>query len=831
MKKTVWFFLGFLFLTSFSFAQTTLLAGDIAITGVNMDNPDEISVVFLVDIESGTEIKFTDNGWLASNDWRGGEGIHTWTASTAYSAGDEIVITTSGPALATTGDQIIAYQNTSDMVAAINDEGEHVWQADATSAATSALPQGLTNGTNCVALIEIDNYEYDRSVTSGTKSDLLSAINNYLNWDGSNSTRQTLSTAGFTITEEGEVVNATDFSIQYITSTKMNITWTKPSGTYLTDWHGVAVFVRQGSANNGSVASSDGIDWTGSLTFESGTAFGNGYTVANHTLNTNGNITVTGLTEGQNYHVIAYTYKTVGGDANDDEWSAASNEINDQAEVQGTTDFSASAGNTQVGLSWTNYTGSQGTWWDQVLILAKSGSVVDGTPSGDGSAYTANAAFESGTEIGTGNYVVFKGTGTSETVTSLTNSTTYYFRAFVRYGSDWTDAEQYKDANGTPEDLPDIIISEIMQDPDAVLDGNGEWFEIYNAGSTTVNIDGWSISDAGSDSHTIDNGGTLNIAAGSFLVLGIDSDSGTNGGYTCNYEYTGINLSNGDDELIIKNGSGTEIDRVEWDGGTNWPDPTGASMVFTGTPLNNNNDYNYWTTADARESSYTGETGDNGSPGINGNQQTLPVTLSSFTAQYINDTPTLCWTTQSETNNAGWNVYRSETEEFEAAIQINTELIPGAGTTSEPTDYIYEDENEVISNSEYWYWLESVDYSGETESYGPITLFIPEDEEEPGSPEIPGIYGLHQNYPNPFNPNTEISFMLRENCIGELSVYNIKGEKISTLFQNESVSKDEIIRTNWDGKDDFGKAVSSGIYLYKLRTNKENFVRKMILMK
>ena len=216
---------------------------------------------------------------------------------------------------------------------------------------------------------------------------------------------------------------------------------------------------------------------------------------------------------------------------------------------------------------------------------------------------------------------------------------------------------------------------------------------------------------------------------------------------------------------------------------------------------------------------------------IGSETQTLPVVLSTFTAQYINDTPTLCWSTQSETNNAGWNIYRSETEEFEAAIQINTELIPGAGTTSEPTDYIYEDENEVNFNTEYWYWLESVDYSGETGSYGPITLLIPEDENEPGSPEIPGIYGLHQNYPNPFNPSTEISFMLKENCIAELSVYNIKGEKITTLFQNKSVAKDELIRTNWNGKDDFGKAVSSGIYLYKLRTNKENFVRKMILLK
>ncbi|NQV18241.1 MAG: hypothetical protein HQ534_06840, partial [Armatimonadetes bacterium] len=85
----------------------------------------------------------------------------------------------------------------------------------------------------------------------------------------------------------------------------------------------------------------------------------------------------------------------------------------------------------------------------------------------------------------------------------------------------------------------------------------------------------------------------------------------------------------------------------------------------------------------------------------------------------------------------------------------------------------------VNAGNTYFYWLESVDYSGGTENFGPISLTIPEDEwENPNSPEIPKNYGLHQNYPNPFNPNTEISFMLKESCIGELSIYNIKGQKI-----------------------------------------------------
>ena len=220
-----------------------------------------------------------------------------------------------------------------------------------------------------------------------------------------------------------------------------------------------------------------------------------------------------------------------------------------------------------------------------------------------------------------------------------------------------------------------------------------------------------------------------------------------------------------------------------------------------------------------------------------GGDITLPVELSSFTVQYINDIPTLYWTTQSETNNAGWNIYRGETNEAlsnEETYQLNLSLglIPGSGTTSEPTDYCFEDVFPIYQGTTYFYWLESVDYSGDTEIYGPISLTIPENEwQNPNSPEIPKPYGLHQNYPNPFNPHTEISFMMKENCIAELSIYNLKGQKIKTLFKNRAISRDELIISNWNGKDESGKEVTSGIYFYKLMTTKGNYVRKMILLK
>ena len=80
-----------LLLFNSGFSQTTLSAGDLAIVGMNCDNPDDFAFLVLVSIEAGTEIKFTDNGWSSADTFRTGEGIQTYTASSAVTAGTVIV--------------------------------------------------------------------------------------------------------------------------------------------------------------------------------------------------------------------------------------------------------------------------------------------------------------------------------------------------------------------------------------------------------------------------------------------------------------------------------------------------------------------------------------------------------------------------------------------------------------------------------------------------------------------------------------------------------------------------------------------------------------------
>ncbi|MBN1327218.1 MAG: VCBS repeat-containing protein, partial [Candidatus Cloacimonetes bacterium] len=88
---------------------------------------------------------------------------------------------------------------------------------------------------------------------------------------------------------------------------------------------------------------------------------------------------------------------------------------------------------------------------------------------------------------------------------------------------------------------------------------------------------------------------------------------------------------------------------------------------------------------------------------------------------------------------------------------------------------------------------------------------------------------LAQNYPNPFNPDTNISFSLQEEGIIRLDVFNMKGQLVRSLVNEELPAGYHIV--NWNGKDNENKDVGSGIYLYKLNSKKFNSVKKMLLIK
>ncbi len=158
----------------------------------------------------------------------------------------------------------------------------------------------------------------------------------------------------------------------------------------------------------------------------------------------------------------------------------------------------------------------------------------------------------------------------------------------------------------------DIIITEIMKNPAIVNDSDGEWFELYNTTTITIDLNGWSIADNGSNNHVINNGGPLLVAPGSYLVMGVNDNTLRNGGVFVDYSYGSTSvfaLANADDEVILRASDGITIDSIAYDDGVTWPDPIGASMAVNSL-FADNNDGNNWC-----ESSTVFGDGDYGTPG------------------------------------------------------------------------------------------------------------------------------------------------------------------------------------------------------------------------
>jgi hypothetical protein len=95
--------------------------------------------------------------------------------------------------------------------------------------------------------------------------------------------------------------------------------------------------------------------------------------------------------------------------------------------------------------------------------------------------------------------------------------------------------------------------------------------------------------------------------------------------------------------------------------------------------------------------------------------------------------------------------------------------------------------------------------------------------------EIPSDFSLSQNYPNPFNPETYIDFNLPDEAEVSLRIYNVRGQLVKTLVQEIMSPGTHTMR--WDGKNNSGERVSSGVYFYRLTLDEKSIIKKMVLLK
>lgn len=200
------------------------------------------------------------------------------------------------------------------------------------------------------------------------------------------------------------------------------------------------------------------------------------------------------------------------------------------------------------------------------------------------------------------------------------------------------------------------------------------------------------------------------------------------------------------------------------------------------------------------------------------NGETHPVELSSFSVSSVAGRVMIAWTTQSESENLGFHIYKSDSPTGQK-IRANKEMIKGAINSETRHDYSWEEAADKDGNI-WYFWLADVSTDGSMRFYGPKRV---------ETIAAPKYYSLEQNYPNPFNPTTTITFSLKETGKVYLSIFNLRGQSVRELVNEDKAAGQYAVE--WNGMDSNGFKVPSGLYFYTVRVNDFSETKKMALTK
>jgi hypothetical protein len=192
--------------------------------------------------------------------------------------------------------------------------------------------------------------------------------------------------------------------------------------------------------------------------------------------------------------------------------------------------------------------------------------------------------------------------------------------------------------------------------------------------------------------------------------------------------------------------------------------------------------------------------------------------LNDIVEPYL-DHPQLSWNKQS-IDTEKYKVYRTGTD-YDGG---------GWNHIATPTTASFEDEDVTcgIPDATVSYKIKAVDFEDNTSAYSNtesiVANFKPVVQFSPKSSEVPKSFSISQNSPNPLNPATNITFKIPEDNFVNIVVYNINGEKVATLF-NEQLSAG-----SYTAKFD-GSMLPNGVYIYKIQAGSFSQIKRMLLIR
>lgn len=191
----------------------------------------------------------------------------------------------------------------------------------------------------------------------------------------------------------------------------------------------------------------------------------------------------------------------------------------------------------------------------------------------------------------------------------------------------------------------------------------------------------------------------------------------------------------------------------------------------------------------------------------------------NFAAAVFEDDVTLTWNApETELTVTGYNLYRSfgEDDEFGDIYQ-----------TFGPDTYSFTDVD--LNDGNYTYGLTAVYDDVESETTTQMVEIGGGTGVDDNLTLAPSHYALSQNYPNPFNPTTEITFAIPNKETVTLNIYNLNGQLIKTLVDEEKDAG--YYNVTWNGTDNRGSSVASGVYIYRIDSGEYHSTKKMIMLK
>ncbi|MBN1996773.1 T9SS type A sorting domain-containing protein, partial [candidate division KSB1 bacterium] len=211
----------------------------------------------------------------------------------------------------------------------------------------------------------------------------------------------------------------------------------------------------------------------------------------------------------------------------------------------------------------------------------------------------------------------------------------------------------------------------------------------------------------------------------------------------------------------------------------------------------------------------------NGDPNVINNNiplqpNPISITLVSLNAYHRENGNVIEWKTETETNTAGFNIYKSKDGKT-GLVRLNDELIPAKGTSTTGASYSFTDVN--VSPGVSYYHLEDINLNGGSEMHNPVSVMVN---------LTPAEYSLEQNYPNPLNPATTIQYTLPQSSSVRIVVYDASGRLVRHLVSGVKDSGTHFVE--WGRRDDEGKRVSSGVYFYRMSAGSFEKTCKMVVL-